>query len=299
MRKNTAATVLNVTTQIGPERGPKVNMSINKNHKAGKKSKKTSGNSHKNEATSTESAIMICDDCIIDALYGWVDYNPATGRLRLAKCTNKVWLAIEKLGGIRATAKLLGLPEREIHQWIDEYYIPHGIVEEVARLSLYSIRELQVPIMWVESNGCYWPASGYCAERAANTEQHKTQALQKHSSKDAMVNKAYRAAVVKAQARTLKQEQTNIQWEMLVESYGGSAFDSEGYLRHREYAERLPRCAGDGETDYPRYMEIDGSEPEEDPNARPFEGPERDLLEVDTQLIPEGNPEMEKYGKFL
>ena len=92
---------------------------------------------------------------------------------------------------------------------------------------------------------------------------------------------------MKTQARILKDEQTNIQWEMLVESVKGNAFDSTGYLRHREYAERLGRYAEDGETDYPRYMEVDGSELEEDPNACPFEGEERDLLEVDTQLIPE------------
>ena len=35
------------------------------------------------------------------------------------------------------------------------------------------------------------------------------------------------------------------------------------------------------------------------PNACAFEGEERDLPEVDTQLIPERNLEIKKYGKNL
>lgn len=119
---------------------------------------------------------MICDDCIIEALDGRAAYNPATGRLRLAKGTNRVWLAVEKLGGVKATAKLLGYPKQEIHRWIDEHFIPHGIVEEVARLTLYSILDLQVPLMWVGSDGFYWPPSGYLAERAEETEAYNKRA---------------------------------------------------------------------------------------------------------------------------
>ena len=73
--------------------------------------------------------------------------------------------------------------------------------------------------------------TGYLAERAEETEAYNKRAP-KHG-KNAMVNKAHGAAVVKAQARTLKQEQTNIRWEMLVESVGENAVDSEGYVRHR------------------------------------------------------------------
>ena len=34
-----------------------------------------------------------------------------------------------------------------------------------------------------------------------------------------------------------------------------------------------------------------------DPDARAFEDEERDLPEIDTQLTPEGNWEIERYGK--
>jgi hypothetical protein len=261
-----------------------------------------------------ESAVMICDDDIIEALYGWVAYNPHTGNLRLAKCTNLVWLAVEKLGGVKATAKLLGYPQQEIHRWIDEHFIPHGIVEEVAQLTLYSIPDLQVPSMWMGSDGIYWPPSGYLAERAEETEAHNKRAPQKHG-KDARVNQAYRAAIVKARARTVKQEQTNIQWEMLVESARTQTIPpAEDF----EYMEGFQDDPEDREGGFLDMGPLAPSEPQCHVHRQeqavegacswfyignqedcPFCREELGLREVDTQLIPEGNAEIEKYGKNL
>ena len=36
-----------------------------------------------------------------------------------------------------------------------------------------------------------------------------------------------------------------------------------------------------------------------DPDARAFEDEERDLPEIDTQLTPEGNWEIERYGNVI
>ena len=157
-------------------------MSTNKNKKAGRKSKETLGNFHENEAVSTETVIMICDDCIRNDLYGWIKYDPATGLSQLAKYTNRVSLAIEELGGVKATARLLDVPKREIHKWVDEHYIPYGIVEEVARLTSYSRRDLQVPLVWAEVGKLYWPSSGYLAERLRR-ERNTIKGLPKNTAR--------------------------------------------------------------------------------------------------------------------
>lgn len=113
---------------------------------------------------------MICNDCVIEALHGWVEESPRPGHLRLAQPTNRVWLAIEELGGVLVAAQRLGYPPEEIDRWIDEHHIPYGPGEEVARLSSYSLKDLQVPLMWVEDEGRYWPQSAYLASRAQETE---------------------------------------------------------------------------------------------------------------------------------
>lgn len=113
---------------------------------------------------------MICNDCVIEALHGWVEESPRPGYLRLAQPTNRVWLAIEELGGVQPVAQELGYPEEEVNRWIDEHHIPYGPGEEVARLSSYSLKDLQVPLMWVEDEGRYWPQSAYLASRAQETE---------------------------------------------------------------------------------------------------------------------------------
>ncbi|WP_297361266.1 hypothetical protein [Acidiferrobacter sp.] len=108
---------------------------------------------------------MICNDCVIDALHGWVEESPRSGCLRLAQHTNLVWLAVKELGGVLVAAQRLGYPPEEIDRWIDEHHIPYGPGEEVARLSSYTLKQLQVPLMWVEEDGWYWPPSAYLASR--------------------------------------------------------------------------------------------------------------------------------------
>ena len=114
---------------------------------------------------------MICDECRIKAvLQGDVEKSPRPGHLRLALCANRVWLAIEELGGVQMAAERLGYPPEEIDRWIDEHHIPYGPGEKVSRLSSYTIRELQMPPVWVEGDGWYWPQSGYLASRAQESD---------------------------------------------------------------------------------------------------------------------------------
>ena len=116
------------------------------------------------------TAFFICHDCLSKALQGNVEKSPRPGHLRLALCTNRVWLAIEELGGVQMAAERLGYPPEEIDRWIDEHHIPYGPGEKVSWLSSYTIRELQMPPVWVEGDGWYWPQSGYLASRAEESD---------------------------------------------------------------------------------------------------------------------------------
>lgn len=123
------------------------------------------------EAHAETTAPFICNDCLIETLKGNVEKSPRPGQLRLVKHTNLVWLAIEELGGVHMAAQRLGYPEEEINRWIDEHHIPYGPGEEVSLFSSYTVRELQVPPVWVEEDGWYWPAGGYLAHREYKAEE--------------------------------------------------------------------------------------------------------------------------------
>ena len=130
-----------------------------------------------------------------------------------------------------------------------------------------------------------------------------------------MVNKAYRAAVVKAQARTLKQEQTNIQWEMLVESARTRAIPPAAEF---EYMAGFQDGPEDREGGFLDMGPLDPSEPQCHVHKQeqvvegacswfyiggqedyPFCREELGLREVDTQLIPEENYWTRTSREFL
>ncbi len=114
---------------------------------------------------------MICDECRIKAVFqDKVEKSPRPGQLRLVKHINLVWLAIEELGGVHMAAQRLGYPEEEVNRWIDEHHIPYGPMEEVSWLSSYTVKELQVPLVWVGEDGWCWPAGGYLAHREYQAE---------------------------------------------------------------------------------------------------------------------------------
>ena len=107
--------------------------------------------------------------------------SPREGQLRLALSVNAVWRAVERLGGVTALARQLGRPEHEIDQWIDEHFVPHGIVEDVAHLAVCSVRELQAPEIWIGDGDFYRPARGYLSDRAEGTRDCHEVSRQKRS----------------------------------------------------------------------------------------------------------------------
>ena len=124
---------------------------------------------------------MTSHRCIRAILGKNVVTSPREGQLRLALSVNAVWRAVERLGGVKALARQLGCPKHEIHRWIDEHFVPHGIVEDVAHLAVCSVRELQAPEIWIGDGDFYWPASGYLSDRAEETRDCHEISRQKRS----------------------------------------------------------------------------------------------------------------------
>ena len=101
---------------------------------------------------------QITVEFLISQIGPYVEYNPVTDRPRFIQGLNGPWEAVDELGGISKVAEKFNIDEADVHEWIDNHYIPAVFANVIAKKLGYSdIEELQYP-----STGYENPEAGFC-----------------------------------------------------------------------------------------------------------------------------------------
>jgi hypothetical protein len=90
----------------------------------------------------------------------YVEENPVTGKPRIIQGLNEVWDAIEDHGGLANVAKLFGLSELDVWNWVDNHWVPELYVPYIAG-SIDWIPDVQLSsVGWEDpETGECWPSS--------------------------------------------------------------------------------------------------------------------------------------------
>jgi len=86
---------------------------------------------------------------------GLMNLSYAQDQTRVADQHNDVFCAINKMGGIQLTARILGVSMSQIDEWIDTCYVPDPFAELVDKHTGYLEYSLQGPTSYIPEGSAY------------------------------------------------------------------------------------------------------------------------------------------------